>query len=410
MVPTPDPSGVIPSFAIPSATASGPRPSPARLHRRRSGVTVGIGERPAVGVADAQRERTAERAARHAGADADAHRDADSHADSDPDAHADSDAEGHAKATTVVGALGAGGCSAEPVRSRARPVTLRAVTRRLPASRSRMVTAAVIDLRGVTVRRSGRTILGPIDWTVRDGERWVVIGPNGCGQDDPAVGRRARRCGRRREPWTSSVRATGGSIRASSAGGSGRPGAAIEAMLRDDLTPVDAGHDALATRRPSRGGTSITDDDRSRPRSCSTNSASSGSRTIATGRSPPASGGATSIARALMPDPDLLLLDEPAANLDLGARETLVARPGRAGRQPATGAIVLVTHHVEEIPPGFIHALVLADGPDRGRRAARRGPVADDVLSRAFGLPIAVERRDGRAWARMTPRSRPTGP
>ena len=102
-----------------------------------------------------------------------------------------------------------------------------------------------------------------------------------------------------------------------------------------------------------------------------------------------------------MPDPDLLLLDEPAASLDLGARETLIARPRRARRRAlGRAAIVLVSHHVEEIPPGFAHALVLADGA-----VVAAGPLddvlRDDVLSRAFGLPIAVERRDGRAWARM---------
>ena len=109
----------------------------------------------------------------------------------------------------------------------------------------------------------------------------------------------------------------------------------------------------------------------------------------------------TSIARASMPDPDLLLLDEPAANLDLGARETLLADLTTLAAADRPRAIVLVSHHVEEIPPGFSHGLVLADG---GVVAA--GPLdavlRDDVLSRALGLPIRVERQDGRAWARMT--------
>ncbi len=107
-----------------------------------------------------------------------------------------------------------------------------------------------------------------------------------------------------------------------------------------------------------------------------------------------------SIARALMPDPDLLLLDEPAANLDLGARETLVRDLAGLAVSPRPAAIVLVTHHVEEIPPGFEHALVIADGA-----VVAAGPLdsvlGGGALARAFGLPIVVERRDGRTWARL---------
>ena len=102
----------------------------------------------------------------------------------------------------------------------------------------------------------------------------------------------------------------------------------------------------------------------------------------------------TSIARALMPDPDLLLLDEPTASLDLGARERLVHDLAVLAGEPRPAAIVLVSHHVEEIPPGFSHALVLADG-----QAVAAGPLDDvlrgDVFSRAFGLPIVIERRGG---------------
>ncbi|GGV23395.1 putative ABC transporter, ATP-binding protein [Actinomadura cremea] len=105
------------------------------------------------------------------------------------------------------------------------------------------------------------------------------------------------------------------------------------------------------------------------------------------------------IARALMPDPELLLLDEPAAGLDLGGREDLVARLGGLADDPAAPTMAMVTHHLEEVPDGFTHALLLRRG-----EIIARGKV-DEVfttehLSNCFGLPLAVERRDGRWYAR----------
>ena len=106
------------------------------------------------------------------------------------------------------------------------------------------------------------------------------------------------------------------------------------------------------------------------------------------------------IARALMTDPELLLLDEPAAGLDLGGREDLVSTLSVLALDDASPATVLVSHHVEEIPPGFTHALLLRDG-----RARFQGPLADalaaDHLTATFGLPLTVEHRptpNGDRW------------
>jgi iron complex transport system ATP-binding protein len=107
------------------------------------------------------------------------------------------------------------------------------------------------------------------------------------------------------------------------------------------------------------------------------------------------------IARALMTDPELLLLDEPAAGMDLGGREDLLRRLTRLARDPDAPATILVTHHVEEIPVGATHAMLLRAG--QVVASGLLGAVmTDENLSTTFGLPVAVERSHGRWFARAT--------
>ena len=105
------------------------------------------------------------------------------------------------------------------------------------------------------------------------------------------------------------------------------------------------------------------------------------------------------IARALMTDPELMLLDEPAAGLDLGGREDLVRRLGELAADVEAPALVLVTHHVEEIPPSFTDVLLLREG-----RVVAQGPIeitlTEENLSATFGLPLVLERHSGRWSAR----------
>jgi iron complex transport system ATP-binding protein len=107
----------------------------------------------------------------------------------------------------------------------------------------------------------------------------------------------------------------------------------------------------------------------------------------------------TQIARALMTDPELMLLDEPTAGLDLGGREDLLARLTELAEDPDAPAMALVTHHVEEIPPGFTHAMLLREGNIVAAGLISETMTADN-LSKTFGLPLVVERVGGRYTAR----------
>lgn len=257
---------------------------------------------------------------------------------------------------------------------------------------------AIVGLHGATVRRSERTILGPLDWRVGHGERWVVIGANGSGKTTllsvvgltlwPTAGTVDVLGARYGKVDSRDVRRRIGAA-----------GSAIELHLRDDLAPVDLVMTARhAATEP--WWHVFSDADRARARHLLDRLGIGAVAEHPFGTLSAGERRRVSIARALMPDPDLLLLDEPAASLDLGARETLLRDLSLLASEARPAAIVLVTHHVEEIPAGFTHALVLRAG-----RPVASGPIADvltdDVLTSAFAMPITVEHRDGRTWARM---------
>jgi iron complex transport system ATP-binding protein len=255
----------------------------------------------------------------------------------------------------------------------------------------------IVDVRGLVVRRAGRTILGPLDWQVRAGERWVVLGPNGSGKTTllSVIGLTLW-------PTAGTVEVLGsryGKVDARDLRRRvGAAGSAVEAMLRPDLRPVDLVMTARnAATEP--WWHEYSDDDRAQARAALRRVGMSSGADQPFGTLSAGERRRVSIARALMPDPDLLLLDEPAASLDLAARETLLADLTSLAADPRPAGIVLVSHHLEEVPPGFDHALVLAAG-----RVVAAGPadqvLTGPILSEAYGMPLLVERRDGRAWAR----------
>jgi iron complex transport system ATP-binding protein len=259
--------------------------------------------------------------------------------------------------------------------------------------------AVIVRLTGVGVRREGRWILDRVDWTVRSGERWAIVGPNGSGKTTLA-----QIAATYLWPSRGAVEVLGARIGAVDARELRRRigfvSAALAADIDGSLTAADvvmsARHAALApwwaAYRPDDAARAEAALDR-------LGLAGLGRRTFAT-----LSSGERQrvlIARTLMTEPELILLDEPAAGLDLGAREALVARIEVLAADPTLAAIALVTHHVEEIPALFSHALVLAEG-----RVLAAGPIGaaltGDVLSRAYRLPIRVDTADGRFWARAT--------
>lgn len=256
----------------------------------------------------------------------------------------------------------------------------------------------MLELDGVTVIRGGATLLDEIVWTVEEGQRWVVLGPNGAGKTTMLA-----ICAGRMHPTRGVATILGEEL-----------GAVDVFELRPRIGLASA---ALAERIPAhervidvvltaayavtgrwREGYDSADEERAERLLAAMGVARLAQRSFGT-----LSEGErkrVQIARALMTDPELMLLDEPAAGLDLGGREDLVARLGELAADVAAPALVVVTHHVEEIPPSFTDVLLLRHG-----RVVAAGPVETtltaDNLSQAFGLPLVVERHDERwsAWA-----------
>ncbi len=257
----------------------------------------------------------------------------------------------------------------------------------------------VLKLRGVSVRRESSLLLRNVDWTAHEDERWIVIGPNGAGKTtllqvastllyptEGTIDVLGERLGevdvfelRPRIGLTSAVLAervpsTEKVIDLVLTASYEIIGRWKEEYESSDVTRAVELLDALGCAHLIRRRFStLSEGERKR----------------------------VQIARAMMPDPEMLLLDEPAAGLDLGGREDLLRRLSVLANNPKAPMMVLVTHHVEEVPDGFTHAMLLRRGA-----VLTAGPIEEVFtaknLSRCFGVPLEIQRHEKRwrAWAR----------
>ena len=257
--------------------------------------------------------------------------------------------------------------------------------------------AAVVDLAGVSIVRNGSTLISDINWEVDEADRWVVIGPNGAGK-------------------TTLLQVISAQIHPSS-GVAGVLGEVLGLVDVFELRPrIGLTSAALAERIPRgervhdvvvsasyavlgrwREQYDELDHERADELLAQLRIDALANRTFGT-----LSEGErkrVQIARALMTDPELLLLDEPAAGLDLAGRETLVNTLGELAQDHYAPASVLVTHHVEEIPTGITHAMLL-----KGGKIVAAGPLRDTLtaenLTETFDVELSLAEADGRWTAR----------
>src|SRR5664279_4203184 len=256
---------------------------------------------------------------------------------------------------------------------------------------------AVLELVDVSVRRGQATLLDQVDWTVEEDERWVVLGPNGAGKTTLLQVASAQI-----HPTTGIVGILGevlGTVDVFEL----RPRIGLtSAALAERVPRSERVHDVVVSASYAVLGRwrEVYDElDHARARQLLTEVGVAHLADRTFGTLSEGERKRVQIARALMTDPELLLLDEPAAGLDLGGREELLGALTELAGDRRSPAMVMVTHHVEEIPAGFTHVLLLRDG-----KAVAQGPIAEALTSKSlsalYGMPIQLFAQEGRWTAR----------
>jgi iron complex transport system ATP-binding protein len=257
--------------------------------------------------------------------------------------------------------------------------------------------STILDLENVSVRRGEKVILGPLSWQVSEGQRWVVLGPNGAGKTTLL-----QVCASLIHPTSGVIRILGDQLGKVDVFELRTRIGLTSSALVEQLPPEELVIDAVLTAAYAVLGRwqekyDLWDESRAMALLTALGVRELGDRNFGT-----LSDGEkkrVQIARSLMTDPELLLLDEPASSLDLGGREDLLRRIEVFAQDPLAPVTVIVTHHIEEIPSGTTHALLLKDGS-----AVESGEIGnvitDENLSVAYGLAIDVQSQNGRYFAR----------
>ena len=256
---------------------------------------------------------------------------------------------------------------------------------------------AILQLSDISVRRGDRVILGPLNWQVLEGQRWVILGPNGAGKTTLL-----QICSSLIHPTTGEIHILGEKLgRVDVFELRTRIGLTSSALV-EQISPDELVMDVVLTAAYAMFGRwqekyDLWDESRAMALLTALGVRELGERLF--GSLSEGEKKRVQIARALMADPELLLLDEPASSLDLGGREDLLRRIESLSKDPLAPATVIVTHHIEEIPVGTTHALLLRDGV-----AVAQGEVVsvitDQNLTQAYGLAITVQTEGGRFFAR----------
>jgi iron complex transport system ATP-binding protein len=255
----------------------------------------------------------------------------------------------------------------------------------------------VISFDRVSVIRGGSYLLRGISWQVELDERWVVLGPNGAGKTTLLNLASARLHPSRGTAWILGERLGRTDVTELRT----RIGLTT-GQLAERVPPAERVLDVVVTAAWSvvgRWRESYDPQDEARARALLGQLGMGALIEREFGTLSEGERKRTQIARALMTDPELMLLDEPTAGLDLGGREDLIGRLTDLAEDPDAPAMVLVTHHVEEIPPGFTHAMLLREGTVVAAGLLGETMTAAN-LSKTFGLPLQVQRSGDRYMAR----------